>query len=145
MAEPKSPSPRAARRVLLARASAARPRSRDASQSSSDRTADGPGQRRWRHGFAAAAVSLCALTGCGNAIYAFKANSAANKVEEAHELGAEKLAPYEYFYAKQHLDKAEEEAAEASYSDAINLAEASEDYADKAIRLTKAAQRGAGR
>ena len=31
------------------------------------------------------------------------------------------------------------------YSDAINLAEASEDSADKAIRLTRAAQRGAGR
>ncbi len=99
-----------------------------------------PWHRRW-----SLLVVALLLTGCGNTIYAFKANSAANKVEEAHELGAEKLAPYEYFYAKQHLEKAEEEAAEADYSDAINLAEASEDYADKAIRLTKAAQRGAGR
>ena len=95
--------------------------------------------------FAVAAFVLVGTTGCGNTIYAFKANSAANKVEEAHELGAEKLAPYEYFYAKLHLEKAQEEAAEADYSDAINLAEASEDYADKAIRLTRAAQRGAGR
>ena len=94
---------------------------------------------------AIAGVALVAVTGCGNTIYAFKANSAANKVEEAHELGAEKLAPYEYFYAKLHLEKAQEEAAEADYSDAINLAESSEDYADKAIRLTRAAQRGAGR
>ncbi len=92
-----------------------------------------------------AVLSLAGVTGCGNTIYAFKANSAANKVEEAHELGAEKLAPYEYFYAKQHLEKAQEEAAEADYSDAINLAESSEDYAEKAIRLTRAAQRGAGR
>src|SRR6476661_2995043 len=89
--------------------------------------------------------AVVSLTGCGNALYAVEANSAANKVEEAHELGAEKLAPYEYFYAKLHLEKAQEEAAEADYSDAINLAEASEDYADKAIRLTRAAQRGAGR
>jgi hypothetical protein len=92
-----------------------------------------------------ALIAGVASSGCGNTIYAFNANSAANKVEEAHELGAEKLAPYEYFYAKLHLEKAQEEAAEADYSDAINLAEASEDYADKAIRLTRAAQRGAGR
>jgi Domain of unknown function (DUF4398) len=84
-------------------------------------------------------------TGCGNAIYAFQASSASNKVEEAHELGAEKLAPYEYYYAKEHLDKAAEEAASADYSDAINLAETSEEYADKAIRLSKEAERGAGR
>jgi hypothetical protein len=89
--------------------------------------------------------TLLFASGCGNTIYAFEANSASNKVEEAHELGAEKLAPYEYYYAKEHLEKAEEEAAEASYSDAINLAEASEEYADKAIRLTKEAERGAGR
>ena len=94
--------------------------------------------------FASAFLGVTVI-GCGNTIYAFKANSAANKVEEAHELGAEKLAPYEYFYARLHLEKAQEEAAEADYSDAINLAEASEEYADKAIRLTRAAQRGAGR
>lgn len=92
-----------------------------------------------------ALTAVVTATGCGNTIYAFKANSAANKVEEAHELGAEKLAPYEYYYAKLHLEKAQEEAASADYSDAINLCEASEDYADKAIRLTRAAQRGAGR
>jgi len=134
MTEPKSPSPRAAQRVLLAPAPADR----------AHREACVAGLEPWHRRWSLLVVALL-LTGCGNTIYAFKANSAANKVEEAHELGAEKLAPYEYFYAKQHLEKAEEEAAEADYSDAINLAEASEDYADKAIRLTKAAQRGAGR
>ena len=39
---------------------------------------------------------LLFVSGCGNTIYAFEVNSASNKVEEAHELGAEKLAPYEY-------------------------------------------------
>lgn len=91
------------------------------------------------------ALFALVTAGCGNTIYAFQANSASNKVEEAHELGAEKLAPYEYYYAKEHLQKAMEEAAEADYSDAINYAEASEEYADKAIRLTKEAERGAGR
>lgn len=83
--------------------------------------------------------------GCGHAIYGVQASAASNKLEEAHELGAEKLAPYEYYYAREHLEKAEEEAAEASYSDAKNLAEESEDYAGKAILLSRDAHRGAGR
>ena len=102
------------------------------------------GPRRVLPVIAIAALALLA-TGCGNLVYAIQVNSASNRVEEAKELGAEKLAPYEYYYAKEHLDKAQEEAAEASYSDAINLAEESEEFAEKAIRLTKEAQRGAGR
>ena len=47
-------------------------------------------------------------------------NSAASRVEEAKALGAEQLAPYEYYYAKEHLQQAQVEAAEASYSDAVN-------------------------
>jgi len=85
------------------------------------------------------------LVGCGNTLYAVQANSASSKLEEARELGAEQYAPYEYFYAKEHLQKAQTEAAEADYSDAVDLAEASEQYAEKAIRLTREAHRGAGR
>jgi hypothetical protein len=128
MAEPKTPNLRASWRVLGAIGAKAALVRR------------GPGGRAL-----VCLVAIVLMTGCGNTIYAFKANSAANKVAEAHELGAEKLAPYEYYYAKAHLEKAQEEAAEADFSDAINLAETSEEYADKAIRLTKAAQRGAGR
>ena len=90
-------------------------------------------------------VLVVAATGCGNTLYAVQANSASSKLEEAQELGAEQYAPYEYFYAKEHLHKAQSEAAEADYSDAIDLAETSEEYADKAIRLTRDAHRGAGR
>jgi predicted lipoprotein len=86
-----------------------------------------------------------ALSACGNTVYAIQANSASNALAEARELGAEKLAPYEYYYAKEHMEKAQEEAAEADYSDAINLAEAAEEFANKAIRLSREAQRGAGR
>lgn len=84
-------------------------------------------------------------SGCGNTVYAIQANSASNALAEARELGAEKLAPYEYYYAKEHMEKAQEEAAEADYSDAINIAEEAEEYANKAIRLSREAQRGAGR
>jgi len=89
-------------------------------------------------------TGLCSV-GCGNVLYAAQANSAASKLEEARELGAEQYAPYEYFYAKEHLQKAQSEAAEADYSDAVDLADASEEYADKAIRLAREAHRGAGR
>ena len=89
--------------------------------------------------------SSLAAIGCGNTLYAVQANSAASKLEEAQELGAEQYAPYEYFYAKEHLQKAQSEAAEADYGDAVDLAAASEEYADKAIRLTREAHRGAGR
>src|SRR5690242_14625628 len=81
-------------------------------------------------------------SGCGNTIYAIQANSASNALAEARELGAEKLAPYEYYFAKEHMEKAQEEAAEADYSDAINIAEEAEEYANKAIRLSREAQRG---
>lgn len=96
-----------------------------------------------------AIVALAGLmlgaVGCGNTLYAIQANSASSKVEEAKELGAEQYAPYEYYYARAHLIKAEQEAAEADYGDATDLADKSEEYADKAIKLSRQAHRGAGR
>ena len=96
------------------------------------------------HPFLAVLAGLVACA-CGNTVYAIQANSASNALAEARELGAEKLAPFEYYYAKEHMEKAQEEAAEADYSDAINIAEEAEEYANKAIRLSREAQRGAGR
>jgi len=99
---------------------------------------------RWRLALIVAVAALASV-GCGNTFYAIQANSASGKLEEARELGAEQYAPYEYYYAKEHLQKAQTEAAEADYSDAVSLAESSEEYADKAIRLAREAHRGAGR
>ncbi len=82
---------------------------------------------------------------CGNTLYAIQATSASAKLEEARKLGAEQSAPYQYFYAKEHLEKAQSEAAEADYSDAVDLAESSEEYAEQAIRRAREARRGAGR
>ncbi len=99
---------------------------------------------RWMSLAGLAGLILC-TPACGNTLYAIQANSASSKLEEAKELGAEKYAPYEYYYASEHLTKAEQEAAEADYGDATDLAEASEEYADKAIRLAREAHREAGR
>ena len=68
-------------------------------------------------------------------------SSAASRVEEAQAVGAEQLAPYEYYYAKEHLEQAQIEASEASYSDAANLADEAEQYANKAIELAQSARR----
>jgi len=93
----------------------------------------------------ALALVVPTLTGCGSTLYSIQATSASGKLEQARELGAEQSAPYEYFYAKEHLQKAQSEAAEADYSDAVNLAEASEAYAEKAIRIAREARSGAAK
>jgi hypothetical protein len=82
-----------------------------------------------------------ALCGCGGLHYAIMVNAAASRVEEAKAIGAEQLAPYEYYYAKEHLEQAQIEASEASYSDAVNLAQEAEQYANKAIELAQTARR----
>jgi hypothetical protein len=92
-----------------------------------------------------AALALVSLTGCGGTLYAINASSANSRLEEAKEVGADELAPYEYYYAKAHLDQAQIEASEAMYSDAILYAETAEEYADKAIELSKAARAAGGR
>ena len=94
---------------------------------------------------AAGALLALASSGCVGTVYAFKAASASSKLEQAKTLGAEELAEYEYYYAKEHLEKASEEAAQAEYGDAIEFADLAAEYADKAIELSRGAHRGAGR
>ena len=93
----------------------------------------------------APAVLALSSTGCGGSLYAINASSAASRIEEAKELGAEQTAPYEYYYAKAHLEQAQVDAAEASYGDAVDYAETAEEYAEKAIKLAKEAAKAAGR
>jgi hypothetical protein len=81
------------------------------------------------------------LAGCGGVYYAATINGATSKLEEARILGADTLAPYEYYYAKEHLREAQIEAAEASYSDAAHYAQTANEYAEKAVQLAQAAHR----
>jgi len=99
--------------------------------------------RRWS--ILAFAIAAPVVAGCGNTLYSIQATSASGKLEQARELGAEQSAPYEYFYAKEHLQKAQSEAAEADYGDAVELAETSEKYAEKAIRRAREARSGAAK
>ena len=94
----------------------------------------------------ALASALCgALPACGGINYAIAVSAASSRVEEARAVGAEQLAPYEYYYAKSHLEQAQVEASEASYSDAALYAETADEYAEKAIELSRAAHKASGR
>jgi hypothetical protein len=106
------------------------------------------GQHRAKTGvvlLACAIVSAVGSTGCGGTLYAIHAGAASSKVEEAKAVGAEQLAPYEYYLAVEHMKKASEEASQADYGDAVDLAEMAEEFATKAIKLSRDAHKGAGR
>lgn len=85
-------------------------------------------------------------TGCVvGGVYAYKANAAAAALEQAKTLNADRLAEYEYHFAREHLQKAMEEAAEASYGDAIRFADLAKEAAERAVEQARTAQRGEGR
>ena len=93
----------------------------------------------------AMALMAPTLGGCGGVLYAVQASAANSKVEEARSLRAETQAPYEFYLAEEHMKKASEEASQANYGDAVELAERAEEAADKAIKLTRDALKGRGR
>ena len=79
--------------------------------------------------------------GCGGVYYSVSANAATSRLEQARQLGAETQAPFEYYFAREHLRQAQIEAAEASYSDAASYAETAELYAQKAIDVMQVGKR----
>jgi len=81
------------------------------------------------------------LSGCGSVYYTVSVNSAQSRLEQAKQMGAESQAPFEYYFAREHLRQAQMEAAEASYGDAASYAETAELYAQKAIDLIQTAKR----
>ena len=90
-------------------------------------------------------VFAVSSAGCGGVWYSARANTVAGKVEQAKEVGAETSSPYEYYSAKERVTKAMEEASRADYSDAIELLDEAEEFADKAISQATAVRKGAGR
>jgi hypothetical protein len=92
----------------------------------------------------ATCLVLAGLPGCGGIYYAATVNAASARLEEAREVGAEQFAPYEYYYAKAHLDQAQVEASEGSYGDASDFAQAAEQSAEKAIQVAHEAHKAAG-
>jgi len=90
-------------------------------------------------------AALVTLGGCGPALYTINIMPGARAVEQAREAGAPEHAPYEYYYAEAHLSKAREEAAEASYQDAVRYAEIAEEFGTKGRDLARRRLREMGR
>jgi hypothetical protein len=86
---------------------------------------------------------LCgSLLGCGNGLYALRINTAAGRFEEARTMGAEEVAPYEYYSAEVRLEEARRQASRAEYGTAADLAREAERYAARAITKTRNAKAG---
>jgi hypothetical protein len=96
--------------------------------------------RTW--GLVLGVAALFSQSGCGSVYYSININAAEARLEQAREMGAEKNAPYEYYYAREHLHEARVHASEASYGDAATFAETAENYAQKAIDKINNAKRG---
>lgn len=92
-------------------------------------------------GFAIVLASALASAGCGSVYYTISIHSAQARVEQARTMGGERRAPYEYYFAREHLRQAQVEAAEASYGDAAAYAETAELYAQKAIDAIERAKK----
>ena len=50
------------------------------------------------------AAMLVSLGACGGIYYTVNVNAASTRLEQAKNAGAERMAPFEYYYAKAHLD-----------------------------------------
>lgn len=91
-----------------------------------------------------AASSLSAVA-CGPTLYTFNVIPASSNVAQAREANAAEHAPYEYFYAQAYVEKAQEEASEGNYQDAIRFAEKANEFGNKAREMARRRMRELGR
>lgn len=101
--------------------------------------------RRVRGPIAASVVAaLCALLpACGPALYTFQSLPASAAVHQAEQAGAAEHSPYEYWTAREYLEKAAEENNEGNYQDAIRFAERAREMGELAQRQTAERARAA--
>lgn len=93
---------------------------------------------RWRKaGLAALSLFATLAIGCGPALYTSNVRAAEQQLQRARDENARWYAPYEYYYAEAHLQQAWEEAAQASYEDAIRYAKTARDYGERALEITR--------
>ncbi len=96
------------------------------------------------HNLSLLLIATLLIAGCG----AVRARSSIGEAEEAisraEAIRAERVAPYEFAFAVEHLRKAREEAARAEHDDAARHAEVASDYAARAIAANEAAAADVG-
>jgi hypothetical protein len=85
--------------------------------------------RRW---LVCAFGALALVSGCGGTVYAVRAGKVSSELELAQRAGAAESAPYEYYFAEEHLQKARSEAAESDYGDALALLDEAAAYTRRA-------------
>jgi hypothetical protein len=90
----------------------------------------------------AALVLVLALPmlGCSSAVFIAKVRGANERFEEAKAADAEKYSPYEYYAAEARLGQSKQLAADAEYGSAIQLANESTSFSERAIVNTKKAR-----
>lgn len=82
-------------------------------------------------------VVTCAVLwvgGCAPAVYTTHVLPASRLVAEAEQAGAAERAPYEYYFARAHLEQARVAATEAAYQDAIRYAKIAAEHGRRAQR-----------
>lgn len=77
-------------------------------------------------------LMLGTTPGCGGVLYTANILGANAALEEARLADAERLAPYEYYFARACAEKAREEAGDAEYQHAIELADVAREHAIRA-------------
>lgn len=90
-------------------------------------------------------VVMALLSACAPTVTSVHVLPAARVVAEAEEAGAAELAPYEYHFARVHLEQARAAAAESAYQDAIRYAKAAAEHARLALEHAQEARREARR
>jgi len=99
---------------------------------------------QWLRG-ALVVAAFVTLAGCGPVEYTAVILDASQAMAEARAADAHINAPYEYYYAKEHIHKAREEAGYADYQAAIELGRTAEEYATKARDIARNRRRELGR
>jgi hypothetical protein len=81
-------------------------------------------------------VLLCSCA-CGHPLYLARAAQTSAELGRAEQLDAAEKAPYEYYYALEHLREARSEASAAEYGDAVALLQVAFDYARRAVEVSQ--------
>lgn len=91
----------------------------------------------WRWSRVGAGVLFIAEAGCGHPLYLARIAQASAELTRAEQLDAAEKAPYEYYYALEHLRQARSEGLEADYPEAMALAQVAFDYASRAVEVSQ--------
>lgn len=93
-----------------------------------------------------ATLVLAALAmSCGPVQYSHYIMQATGILAEAEEADAEEQAPYEFTYAREHLDQARREVGYSDYQEAVKCARIAHEYGEKARDIALRARREKGR